>query len=314
MAKPYSSDLRKRVVAAVERGGLSRRRAAAQFGVGISTVIRWVRRFRETGSVAPRQMGGYKPKKIDGEHRDWLLERTREKDFTLRGLVAELAERGLKVDYRTVWHFVHAEKLSFKKTVAASEQDRPDIARRRAQWKKYQGRIDPERLVFIDETWTKTTMAPLRGWAPRGQRLAAKVPNRRWETMTFLAALRRDRIDAPWLLNSPINGEKFQAYVEKVLVPTLRPGDIVVMDNLGSHKSKAIRQAIRAAGARLFFLPKYSPDLNPIEQLFAKLKHLLRKAAARSFDAVCLAIASILDAFTPKECENYFRDAGYEPT
>ena len=208
MAKPYSSDLRKRVVAAVERGGLSRRRAAAQFGVGISTVIRWVRRFRETGSVAPRQMGGYKPKKIDGEHRDWLLERTREKDFTLRGLVAELAERGLKVDYRTVWHFVHAEKLSFKKTVAASEQDRPDIARRRAQWKKYQGRIDPERLVFIDETWTKTTMAPLRGWAPRGQRLAAKVPNRRWETMTFLAALRRDRIDSPWLLNSPINGEK----------------------------------------------------------------------------------------------------------
>lgn len=201
-----------------------------------------------------------------------------------------------------------------KKTVTASEQDRPDIARRRAQWKKYQGRIDPERLVFIDETWTKTTMAPLRGWAPRGQRLAAKVPNRRWETMTFLAALRRDRIDAPWLLDSPINGEKFQAYVEKVLVPTLRPGDIVVMDNLGSHKGKAIRQAIRAAGARLFFLPQYSPDLNPIEQVFAKLKHLLRKAAARSFDAVCLAIAGILDAFTPKECENCFRDAGYEPT
>lgn len=201
-----------------------------------------------------------------------------------------------------------------KKTVTASEQDRPDIARRRAQWKKYQGRIDPERLVFIDETRTKTTMAPLRGWAPRGQRLAAKVPNRRWETMTFLAASRRDRIDAPWLLDSPINGEKFQAYVEKVLVPTLRPGDIVVMDNLGSHKGKAIRQAIRAAGARLFFLPQYSPDLNPIEQVFAKLKHLLRKAAARSFDAVCLAIAGILDAFTPKECENCFRDAGYEPT
>ena len=115
MAKPYSSDLRKRVVAAVERGGLSRRRAAARFGVGISTVIRWVRRFREAGSVAPRQRGGYKPKKIDGERRDWLLERTREKDFPLRGLVAERAERGLKVDYRTAWNFVHAEKLSFKK-------------------------------------------------------------------------------------------------------------------------------------------------------------------------------------------------------
>lgn len=115
MARPYSIDLRERVVAAVENGGWSRRRAAAHFGVGISTVIHWVRRFRETGSVAPGKMGGHKPKAIRGEHRAWLVARTREKDFTLRGLVAELAERGLKVDYRTVWNFVHAEKLSFKK-------------------------------------------------------------------------------------------------------------------------------------------------------------------------------------------------------
>ena len=155
----------------------------------------------------------------------------------------------------------------------------------------YQGRIDPARLVFIDETWTKTNMAPLRGWAPRGQRLQAKVPHGHWKTMTFLAALRHDRVEAPWLLDGPIDGESFRLYVEQVLVPTLRPGDIVVMDNLGSHKSKAVRHAIRAAGARLFFLPKYSPDLNPIEKLFAKLKHRLRKAAARTPDAVCDAIA-----------------------
>jgi len=176
---------------------------------------------------------------------------------------------------------------------------------------KYQDRVDPQRLVFIDETWTKTNMAASRGWAPGGQRLLAKVPNRRWTTMTFLAALRSDRIEAPWLLEGPINGEKFRIYVEKVLVPTLVPGDIVIMDNLGSHKGKAVRKAIRAAGAKLIFLPKYSPDLNPIEQVFAKLKHLLRKAAPRSFDQICDAIAIILEAFQPQECQNYLSNAGY---
>ena len=196
----------------------------------------------------------------------------------------------------------------------ASEQDRPDVARRRAQWTARQGWIEPARLVFIDETWTKTNMAPLRGWAPRGMRLNAKVPHRRWRTTTFLAALRHDRISAPWVLDGPIDGESFRTYVEKVLVPTLKPGDIVIIDNLGSHKGKAVRQLIRSAGAKLFFLPKYSPDLNPIEQFFAKLKHLLRKAAARSFDAVTAAIGRLLDRFTPEECANYFANSGYQRT
>ncbi len=196
----------------------------------------------------------------------------------------------------------------------ASERDRPDVARRRVQWAKYQRRIEPERLVFIDETWTKTTMAPLKGWAPRGIRLKAKVPHSHWKTMTFLAALRHDRLDAPWVLDGPINGESFRTYVERILVPTLKPGDIVIMDNLGSHKGKAIRQAIRSAGAKLFFLPKYSPDLNPIEQVFAKLKHLLRKAAARTVEAVCAAIGQLLGAFTQQECANYFKNSGYALT
>ena len=199
-----------------------------------------------------------------------------------------------------------------KKTLIAAEQDRPDVARRRAQWTKYRERIDLSRLVFIDETWTKTNMAPLRGWAPLGQRIKAKVPHGRWKTMTFLAALRHDRITAPWFIDEPINGETFQLYIEKVLVPTLRPGDIVIMDNLGSHKGKAVRSAIRAAGARLFYLPKYSPDLNPIEQFFAKLKHWLRKAAKRSTDAVYNAIAPLLDTVTSAECANYFANAGYD--
>jgi putative transposase len=198
--------------------------------------------------------------------------------------------------------------------VVAGERDRPDVVRRRAQWRKYQNKIEPERLVFVDETWTKTNMAPLRGWGPRGRRIKAKVPYGHWNTTTFLAALRLDRIEAPWLLEGPINGETFQVYVERVLVPTLRPGDIVIMDNLGSHKGKAVRRLIRAAGAKLFFLPRYSPDLNPIEQVFAKLKHLLRKAAARTVEAVCAAIGQLLGTFTRDECANYFRNSGYELT
>ena len=197
--------------------------------------------------------------------------------------------------------------------MVAGERDRPDVARRRAQWTKYQGRIDPSRLVFIDETWTKTNMAPLRGWAPRGSRLHAKVPHRRWKTITFLAALRHDRIDAPWLLEGPIDGESFTLYIHKVLLPTLRPGDIVIMDNLGSHKGKIVRRLIRSAGAKLLFLPKYSPDLNPIEQVFAKLKHLLRKASARTVDELCAAIPELLGAFTKDECANYFGNSGYAP-
>ena len=196
--------------------------------------------------------------------------------------------------------------------MVAGERDRPDVARRRAQWTRYQDRVEPERLVFIDETWTKTNMAPLRGWAPCGERLIAKVPHGRWNTTTFLAALRHDRIDAPWLLEGPIDGESFRTYVEKVLLPTLRAGDIVIMDNLGSHKGKAVRALIRSAGAKLFFLPKYSPDLNPIEQVFAKLKHLLRKAAARTVEAVCIAVGELLGTFSAQECANYFRNSGYQ--
>ena len=197
--------------------------------------------------------------------------------------------------------------------MVAGERDRPDVARRRAQWIKYQDRVDPSRLVFIDETWTRTNMAPLRGWAPLGSRLIGKAPNGRWRTMTFLAALRHDRIEAPWLLEGPIDGDSFTTYVEKVLLPTLRPGDIVIMDNLGSHRGKIIRRLIRSAGAKLFLLPKYSPDLNPIEQVFSKLKHLLRKAAARTVETVCAAIGELLGAFTSDECANYFKNSGYAP-
>jgi transposase len=185
------------------------------------------------------------------------------------------------------------------------------VARRRAQWKKYQGRLDPARLVFIDETWAKTNMTRSHGRCTRGERLVAKVPHGRWRTLTFLAALRSDRIDAPCVIDGPINGESFLAYVEQILVPSLRPGDIVIIDNLGSHKGKAVRHTIRAAGAKLFFLPPYSPDLNPIEQVFAKLKTLLRNAAERTVEATWKRIGELLTRFSPAECANYLVNAGY---
>ena len=154
-------------------------------------------------------------------------------------------------------------------------------------------------------------MTRTHGRARRGERLVAKAPHGRWRTLTLLAALRHDRISAPCVIDGPINSESFLAYVEQVLVPSLRPGDIVIIDNLGSHKGKAVRRAIRAAGAKLFFLPPYSPDLNPIEQVFAKLKTLLRKAAERTVEATWKRIGALLDCFTSQECANYLANAGY---
>lgn len=166
-------------------------------------------------------------------------------------------------------------------------------------------------MVFIDETWAKTNMTRLRGWAPRGHKLLAKVPQGRWRTLTFLAALRHDRLEAPCVIDGPIDSETFLAYVEQILLPTLRPGDIVIIDNLGSHKGAAVRRAVRSAGAKLFFLPPYSPDLNPIEQVFAKLKTLLRKAARRTVEDTWRQIGTLLPIFSSRECANYFRNAGY---
>ncbi len=154
-------------------------------------------------------------------------------------------------------------------------------------------------------------MTPLRGWCRRGDKLVAKAPFGKWKTLTFVAALRYDRIEAPCVLDGPINGQLFTAYVEQFLVPTLSPGDIVIMDNLGSHKGQAVRKAIRKAGAKLLFLPPYSPDLNPIEQVFAKLKLLLRKAAERTVEATWKRIGTLLDTFPPHECANYLRNSGY---
>lgn len=185
------------------------------------------------------------------------------------------------------------------------------MARFRSRWKTHQHRLDPRRLVFVDETWVKTNMTRTRGWCQRGQPLFARIPHGHWKTLTFLAGLRHDRIVAPFVLDGPINGIAFTAWVEQCLAPTLSPGDIVILDNLGSHKGKPARNAIRDAGAHLFFLPPYSPDLNPIEMMFAKLKTLLRKSDERSVDATWRRLGEVLKAFSPHECAAYLRHAGY---
>ena len=200
-----------------------------------------------------------------------------------------------------------------KKTAHASEQDRPDILKRREDWFEGQLDLDPERLVFIDETWASTNMARRRGRAPRGERLRVGIPHGHCKTTTFVAGLRRTGMIAPMVLDGPINGAAFQAYVDQVLVPELREGDIVIMDNLGSHKGKGVREAIEAAAANLLYLPPYSPDFNPIENAFSKLKARLRKAAERTVDGLWSAIGATVDAFTAQDCANYFAAAGYDP-
>jgi transposase len=185
-------------------------------------------------------------------------------------------------------------------------------AERRA-WFEGQVELEPERLVFVDETGASTKMARRYGRAPRGERCRAPVPHGHWKTTTFTAGLRLGGLTAPLVLDGPMTGSTFRAYVEPMLVPTLVDGDIVVMDNLPAHKVGGVRDAIEAAGAALLYLPPYSPDFNPIELAFAKLKALLRGAAARTIPALWQAIATALERFTPSECRNYFIAAGYEP-
>lgn len=198
-----------------------------------------------------------------------------------------------------------------KKTLHAAEQDRPDVAAARADLKAEQIALNAQRLVFIDETAVTTKMVRHYGRSPRGERLVAKVPHGHWKTLTLVAALCINGVTAPYVIDGAMDGATFVAYVEQVLAPTLTKGDIVFMDNLRTHKVQGVREAIAAVGATVRYLPAYSPDLNPIEQAFAKLKAALRKGAARTVTALIKLIGKLIKAFAPDECANYFRHAGY---
>ena len=307
MAKPYSTDLRRRVAAALAEGETCRS-IAERFDIAPSTVVKWLRRVRETGSPAPAKLGGYRTCILE-PHRAFVLAQVEKlPHLTLNGLKDLLAKRGISVSHDTVWRFLCREGQSFKKTLFAAEQRRPDVVRRRERWQRASRHLDPARLVFIDETWIKTNMAPIRGWGPKGERLLGFAPDGRWRTLTFLAALRTHALTEPCVIDGPINEAIFRGYVEQFLAPTLKPGDIVV-HNLGSHRSRAVRTAILDTGAKLAFLPPYSPDLNPIEQVFAKVKHWMRMAQARTVDAIHERIASLVAGISATECAGYLRNA-----
>lgn len=198
-----------------------------------------------------------------------------------------------------------------KKVLIASEQDRPDVADQRTEWFAQQTDLEPSRLVFIDETWVKTNMTRPRGRAPRGERLLDKVPHGHWKTTTFLAALRCSGLTAPLVIDGGINGALFLKWVKQELVPTLHEGDIVVMDNLSSHKVAGVQEAIAAAGARVMFLPPYSPDLNPIETVFSKFKWIIRSMKERTIEALWTACGKVSELFSEEECRRHFRHCGY---
>jgi len=313
MPKTYSSDLRERLVAAVT-SGMSRNEAAEVFGVAISTAVKWMQRLRDTGSwEAKPRGGGTSPLE---QHKERILAVVKERpDATLKEIKVELRKQRIHTSQTALWRFLERHDITRKKkSLRATEQKRKDVARARRKWIREQGLLDPAKLVFIDETSVNTNMVRLYGRAPCGVRLIDHVPFGQWETLTFVSALRHDGMVAPMLIEGPMNGELFLAYVEQCLAPTLKPGDIVVMDNLGSHKVAGVVEAIEAAGATLRYLPQYSPDLNPIEMPFSKFKAYLRKLAQRTIPGIRRGIRSFLSSLGGPECENYLRHAGYAST
>lgn len=308
MPKAYSLDLRERVVRFVD-SGRSRHAATAHFKVPVSFVVNLMKAYRKTGCLEPKPGGGRRHATLD-PHRAFLLARVAEKNgITMPELSAELVTAtGVKADPASISRWLIRNGYRFKKTLLASEQDRPGVRQARAEWtatRQPRMRLEPHRLVFLDETGTTTKMTRLRGRCLKGHRLRSKVPLGHWKTQTFIAGLRCHGLTAPFVIDAPMNRRIFETYVEAQLAPALEKGEVVIMDNLSAHKSPAAEKAIRAKGAWILFLPPYSPGLNPIEVAFAKLKAHLRAKAIRTIDALWQAIGQIRDLFsTPQDMDH----------
>src|ERR1017187_9145094 len=311
MGKHYSNDLRERVVAAIEAGH-TRVEVAELYNMALSTVGGFIKRKRETGSVRPDKFGGYKTFALE-DHTARVKELVAEQpDSTLAELQVRLAKEKVNVSQSAISRFLHHINMTFKKqSIHAAEQDRPDVAAARKALRKEQLILDPKQLVFIDETAATTKMTRLYGRAPQGKRLVDKVPHGHWKTTTFICGLRYDGVTALFVLDGPMDGPHFLAYVEQILAPTLKKGQTVFLDNVSIHKVDGVEEAIEARGARAVFLPAYSPELNPIEQLFARLKSFLRKMKARTVEELWRAIASFLKGVSKEECHAYLANSGY---
>jgi transposase len=304
--RPLSCDLRERIVAAVERREHSLRQLAHLFAVNLSTIVRLLQRYRRTGSVTPKPHAGGPAPTLDAKAEARLLELVRQQpDATL----AELRDRlGIRCCLMTIARALQRHRITRKKkTRHAEERDSPRVQGQRRFFQARLATVDPDHLVFVDETGATTAMSRTHGRAPEGERVQAAVPGA-WKNVTLLTGLRTSGVVAPLALEGATDQWAFQMYVEQALVPQLQPGDVVVWDNLSAHKSAAALAAIEAAGARVEPLPVYSPDLTPIEEMFSKTKSFLRTMAARTTNAVITAMGQALKRVTQSDILGWFHD------
>jgi transposase len=306
--RPLSNDLRDRIIAAVDNHEGSRREIARRFSVDVSCITRLLQLRRQTGSIEPRPHGGGKIPMLDQNDLERLRHLVEKRpDATLRDLRDRLGVGG---SIMIVWRALKSLGITRKKkTGHAAEQDRPDVRKERGSFREEIATIEPGRLVFVDETGVTTAMTPSHGRAPRGERVVGSAPAS-WESMTVIAALGLNEVEAPLAISGSMNAATFLAYVERVLAPALRKGDVVVFDNLTSHFTPGVKEAIEKVGARMMPLPPYSPDMNPIEEMFSKFKEALRRVAARTKDHLVEAIGEALTTVTAQDILGWFRHAG----
>ena len=302
----YSTDLRERILSAVERGKGSLRELADLFLVNLSTIVRLLRRYRASGSLVPKPHAGGRRPRLDAEACQRLRDLVRQQpDATL----AELRERlgipcSLSALCRTLTRLGIGRK---KKSLHADERDSEEVQAQRLDFEERMVNVDPAHLVFVDEMGATTAMTRTYGRAPIGERVVGSAPGD-WENVTLIAGLRSSGVVAPFAFAGAMDQEAFQTYVDKVLVPILQPKDVVVWDNLSSHKNSAATAAVQAAKARVEPLPPYSPDKTPIEEMFSKTKTYLRQVGARTQDAVIQALGKALNLVTPLDCLGWFLD------
>jgi len=312
VGRAYSADLRQRVVDAVDRGEGSQREIARRFGVSLSFVVRMLQRRRSGGGLEPRPHGGGAGFKLSVDDRIRLFDLSRRHpDATLKQL-KEMG--GFDCTLVTIWRTLRRARWSRKKkSLHAAERDRPDVEKARGKFRRKAKRLDAKRLVFLDEAGVDTSMTPTHGWAPRGRRVEGSAP-KSWSTTTVVSALGLDGVRGSLAFPGAMDEPAFRTYVEHVLAPHLRPGDLVVMDNLRVHDSPAAEAAIRRAGAKEVRLPPYSPDYNPIEEMWSKLKARLRRTAARTTPALYQAIADALDHITTRDIRGWVQHSGLYAT
>lgn len=302
----YSTDLRERILSAVDRGKGSLRELADLFLVSLSTIVRLLRRHRATGSLLPKPHAGGPCPRLDADASQRLRDLVRaQPDATL----AELQDRlGIPCSLSTLCRALQRLGLSRKKkSLHADEQDSPAVQAQRADFEERMATVDPAHLIFVDEMGATTKLTRTYGRAPIGERVVGSAPGE-WENVTLIAGLRSSGAVAPFAFAGATDQEAFRTYVEQVLVPVLQPEDVVVWDNLTSHKNSAVVAAVEATGARVEPLPPYSPDETPIEEMFSKAKTYLRKVAARTQETVIQALGNALNLVTPKDCLGWFHD------